>query len=118
LIAKLKAAGVKFTEADLKFIAKNKDNFIMFLEKGNSNVGLQHIIERHWNADELMKFFNNQDEMIESLFDVIKNDNYVSKVIDTKNRLSYVYKIQTTKGLREFTIATGDNGFVVSFIPK
>jgi hypothetical protein len=90
----------------------------MFLEKGNYNAGLQHIIERHWNADELMKFFNSQDEMIETLFNTIKNENYISKIVDSKNRLSFVYKMQTNKGLREFTVATGDNGFIVSFIPK
>jgi len=98
LIAELKAAGVKFTEADLKFVAKNNDNLIMFLEKGNSNAGLQHIIERHWNADELMKFFNSQDEMIETLHNVIKNNSHVSKVVDAKNRLSYVYKCKQQKG--------------------
>ncbi|WP_369049325.1 hypothetical protein [Tenacibaculum sp. UWU-22] len=118
LIAELRAAGVKFTEADLKFVVKNNDNLIMFLEKGNSNAGLQHIIDRHWNSDELMKFFNTQDEMVETLFNAIKNNNYVSRVVDAQKRLSFVYKMPTNKGLREFTVATGDNGFIVSFIPK
>jgi len=118
LIEELRASGVKFTELDLKFITKNKDDFIIFLEKGNPNAGLQHIIERHWNMDELMKFFNTQDEMVEIIFQTIKNNDYVAKVVDSKNRLSFVYKINTNKGIREFTIATGDNGFIVSFIPK
>lgn len=65
-----------------------------------------------------MKFFNTKDEMIEALFNTIKNDNYGSRVVDIKGRLSFVYKIQTNKGFREFTVATGDNGFIVSFIPK
>jgi len=37
---------------------------------------------------------------------------------DAKNRLSFIYKMQTNKGVREFTVATGSNGFIVSFIPK
>lgn len=96
----MKSAGIKFTETDLKFISKNKDNFILFLEKGNSNAGLQHIIERHWNSDELMKFVNSQDERIITLFNIIKKDNYISIVVDNKNRLSFVYKMRTNKGLR------------------
>lgn len=98
--------------------SKLTEDFIIFLVKGNSNAGLQHIIERHWNMDELMKFFNTQDEMVEIIFQTIKNNDYVAKVVDSKNRLSFVYKINTNKGIREFTIATGDNGFIVSFIPK
>ena len=44
LIAELKAAGVKFTEADLKWIFKNTDGKIIFLEKGNINAGFEHIL--------------------------------------------------------------------------
>ena len=43
---------------------------------------------------------------------------YVSKAVDVQGRLSYIYKIQTTQGLREFKIAIGSNGYIVSFIPN
>jgi len=61
---------------------------------------------------------NSIDEMVENMFKAINDGNYVEKIIDSQNRLSYVYKVQTTQGLKEFKFATGSNGFIVSFIPN
>jgi hypothetical protein len=116
-----KAAGIKFTEADLKFISKNKDNFILFLEKGNPNAGLQHIIQRHWNDKELMKYFSSQDEMVEKLFNTIKNESYLTKTMvpmNGKNNLEFTYEILLSNGSKKnFLLATGDNGYIVTFHP-
>ena len=47
LIQELKDKGVKFTEEDLIWVFKNKEDKIIFLEKGNAKAGLQHILEKH-----------------------------------------------------------------------
>ena len=46
-IQELKDKGVKFTEEDLIWVFKNKEDKIIFLEKGNAKAGLQHILEKH-----------------------------------------------------------------------
>jgi len=120
LIAQMRAGGVTFTEANLKFVAKNNDNLIMFLEKGNPSSGLQHIIDGKWTGKPSFQalFNNNVDEMVENMYRAVKEGNYLEKIIDNQNRLSYVYKVQTTQGLKEFKFATGSNGYIVSFIPN
>ncbi|MFD2099907.1 hypothetical protein [Flagellimonas iocasae] len=121
LIEELRASGVKFTELDLKFITKNKDDFIIFLEKGNSNAGFQHIIERHWNDKELMKYFSSQNDMIDKLFKTIKDKSYLTKNIvpmNGKNNLEFTLEIILSDGKnKNFLLATGDNGYIVTFHP-
>ena len=120
LVQELKDKGVKFTEKDLKFITKNRDDIIIFLEKGNSKSGLEHIIEGKWTGKiEFQNLFNgNIEEMIEHIYIAIKNEKYIKKIKDSNGRISYIYNIKTAKGLREFKIAVGSNGYIVSFIPN
>lgn len=121
LIQELKNLGTKFSEADLKFICKDVDGKILFLEKGNSGAGLQHIIERHWNPKELMKYFSDQEEMIQKIFSTLKNDKYITKEIVMRNGkegLEYTYKMSVKGGERTFKIGVGSNGYVVTFYPQ
>ena len=118
LIQELK--GVKFTEENLKFITKNVDGIIIFLEKGSTKSGLEHIIKGKWNGKiDFQDLFNGKiEEMVENMYKAIKNEKYIKKIIDSSGRISYIYKIQTTKGLREFKIAVGSNGYIVTFFPN
>ena len=121
LIAELKASGTKFSETELKMISREFDGKILFLENGNTNAGLQHIFERHWNPKELMKYFKNKDEMIEKMFSALKNDKYLTKEVVTKNGregLEYTYKLAVTGGDKTFKFGVGSNGFIVTFFPQ
>ena len=120
LIQELKEKGVKFTEENLKFITKNVDGIIIFLEKGSTKSGLEHIIKGKWNGKiDFQDLFNGKiEEMVENMYKAIKNEKYIKKIIDSSGRISYIYKIQTTKGLREFKIAVGSNGYIVTFFPN
>ena len=44
LITELKEKGIKFTEKDIIFITRDKTGQIVWLEKGNSSAGLEHIL--------------------------------------------------------------------------
>ncbi|MGB8843102.1 MAG: hypothetical protein WCC64_18765 [Aliidongia sp.] len=46
-IAELVANGVKFTPENVIATGRNADGQVIFLETGNSNAGLQHIIDEH-----------------------------------------------------------------------
>ncbi|MCK6641696.1 MAG: hypothetical protein L6Q81_16580 [Bacteroidia bacterium] len=121
LINELKSSGIKFSESDLRMICKDADGKIVFLESGNSNAGLQHIIERHWNPKELMKYFKNQDEMIQKIHSTVQNDQYISKQTVTRNGrtgLEYTYGINVDGGVKTFKLAVGSNGYVVTFYPQ
>ncbi len=121
LIAELRIAGINFTEADLKLITKDFDRKILFLEKGSSSAGFQHIIERHWNSAELMRFFNSQEEMIQKIYSTIKNDKYLTKEIVTRNGregLEYTFEIIVNTGKRTFKFGVGSNGYIVTFYPQ
>jgi len=120
LIQELREKGVKFTEENLEFITKNIDGMIIFLEKGSKTSGLEHIIEGKWNGRiDFQNLFNGKiKEMVDNIYKAIKNEKYIKKTIDSSSRLSYVYKIQTTKGLREFKIAVGSNGYIVTLFPN
>jgi len=121
LISELSALGIKFDEQALRLITKDLDGKILFLEKGTSSAGLQHILERHWNSSELMRFFNTQEEMISSIFNAIKNNKYLTKQVVIQNGregLEYTYKIATTGGDRVFKLGVGTNGYIVTFFPQ
>lgn len=47
LISELDAKGIKYTKADIVFIVKDKKGRIVWLEKGNTKAGLQHILDAH-----------------------------------------------------------------------
>ena len=48
LIAELSQAGIKHNPDKIVLIAKQPDGKIVFLEEGNSESGLQHILEEHY----------------------------------------------------------------------
>lgn len=47
LFKEMTAQGIKFTPENIVGAAKNNSGKIIFLEKGNSKAGLQHIVEEH-----------------------------------------------------------------------
>ena len=118
LIQELKEKGVKFTEENLKFITKNVDGIIIFLEKGSTKSGLEHILSRHWKEGELMRFFTSQSEMIENIYTTISKNKYIEKIIDKNGRLSYIYQISTREGLKKINLAVGNNGYIVTLYIK
>ena len=47
LLKEMSAQGIKFTPENIVSVAKDSSGKIIFLEKGNSKAGLQHIVEEH-----------------------------------------------------------------------
>ena len=47
MLEQLKNAGVKFNPDDVIFVTKDKSGQLIWLEKGNNNAGLKHIIKQH-----------------------------------------------------------------------
>ena len=47
LYKELAKSGNKFNKNDVKFVVKDKSGQLIWLEKGNSKSGLEHIVQRH-----------------------------------------------------------------------
>ena len=113
LIAELKAAGVKFTEADLKWIFKRGDGKIMFLENGNASAGFEHILS-HKN-DFIAKGIAEGD-ISDFVMSALKENKIVGYQGSGTGRPIYEVVYKGTS--QRVAITTGSNGFVVGANPK
>lgn len=118
----LEKAGVKFNKEDVVFVTKDKTGQLLWLEKGNSKTGLEHILNGNGRSPGHAKDF-------EKAFGVQKENvaNYINHIISTGNIISNTKKLV---GLREgferiyscdgnyyLLTGIGTNGFIVSAYP-
>ena len=109
LVQELKDKGVKFTEKDLIWVFKNKEDQIIFLEKGKDSGGFQHILKH--KKEFLNKGISEQD-LANFIMESLKNGKIVGK---EGSRFVYEY---TYEGIKQTTaITVGSNGFVVGANP-
>ena len=72
MIRPLIEAGVKFTKDDVIFVTKDKSNQLIWLEKGNDNAGLNHILKKH--GDEFTSKYNiSKENITEHINEIITN---------------------------------------------
>ncbi|MCR5323255.1 MAG: hypothetical protein K6E85_08315 [Lachnospiraceae bacterium] len=114
LIDEVISNGDKISPKDVVLITKDPSGKIVWLEKGNSKAGLEHIINEHG------KEFNGKG---------IANDdipNYVLEAVHQGNIVGYQGK-RNPRAIYEFTyngvgqrvaVQVGSNGFIVGANPK
>ena len=114
-IKKLEEAGVKFKKDDVVFVTTSSDNQLVWLEKGDDIVGLQHIINRH--KMHFLDVFNvKKNEISAKIKEIVSTWPIVSKKTQIRSgREGYgvIYK----KDEMTVLIAIGLNGFIVSAYP-
>ncbi|MCR5108016.1 MAG: hypothetical protein K6B28_07610 [Lachnospiraceae bacterium] len=114
LLKELSDSGVLFTESDVVFITKDETGQIVWLEIGNKEVGLTHIIERHLddfsNAIGLTK-----DTLPSFLEDVISKGRIVSNTLSS-TRKGYT-RVYDYDGNYYTVTGIGSNGFIVTAYP-
>ena len=114
LISELEALGVKFTKEDIVFITKDKTGQVIWLEKGNSSSGLEHIISRH-------------EEDFQAKHNLTKSDlpSHLEKVF-TSWTIEYTRTVKNNGGFerlysyngRYYLLSgIGQNGYIVSAYP-
>lgn len=111
LIAELKAAGVRFTESDIIWIARDSSKRIVWLERGNATAGLQHIMTRH-GADFASVGVDGENNVARLILDTV-----TTKAPTTVGSTGSVYRVMMGGSLREMQISVGSNGFVVTAFP-
>ncbi|MDG2944693.1 hypothetical protein [Exercitatus varius] len=105
--------GIKYSADKVVSINKLSNGKIIFLEQGNSNSGLQHIIERH-GSDFLSIGIKN--EQIPSVLMKALSENkivgYQGKSIGRP-----IYEVQFNNKKVYIAITTGNNGYIVGANP-
>lgn len=122
LIAELEKKGIKFTKQDIVFITKDGTGQTVWLEKGNSSAGLEHILngdgKSPGHAADFEKAFGIQRANIPSfLKNVISNGRVVSNTLKLVNGRQGYERIYYYDGKHYVLTGIGTNGFLVSAYP-
>lgn len=100
-IQELRNRGEKFNEEKIVFITKDATGQIIWLEKGNNLVGLEHIIQRH--SEHFEKAFGFKQEQIPNFLEnIISYGEIVSNRIIIKKVESVLSENTNTMGNTTF----------------
>lgn len=115
LVKPLVDAGVKFTKEDVLFVTKDESGQLIWLEKGNEDVGLKHI-EKHVNQF-VKEHVIVKSDLTSHIKDIIATGKIISsKQVLRNGKLGYE-KIYLYKNTYYVVGAIGLNGFIVSVYP-
>ncbi len=112
LIQELRSRGVKFSEENVVMVTHQSDGQLLWLEKGNGSVGLQHIIQRH--AADLKESFGVEKPDI-PLF--IKNVVEHARIVSNRIRNGGFERIYDYNGSYYVASGIGTNGFIITIYP-
>lgn len=116
LIQELERNGIKFTKEAVVFILRDQTGQIVWLERGNSGAGLEHIAQRHAKDFE-SKFGISKSEIPNFIQQVVRSGTMVSNTTSVRNGRETVQKIYEYQGERYLLIGQGSNGFIVTAYP-
>lgn len=103
----LAQSGVKYSADDVVMVTKTPEGKLMWLEKGNSSSGLNHIVDGHAShftargVDDISGFLNRLLQETPVKTGMTKAGPYAEYLIDGS----------------KYKVAYGTNGYVVSFYP-
>lgn len=123
LMQELKLKGYKFSEDDIQFITKDETGQIVWLESGNSNAGLEHILNGNGktkgHADDFQKAFGiSKNEIPAYLEKVITNGKVIENKLKPVGKRMGFERTYYYMGNYYVVTGIGTNGFIVSAYPK
>ncbi|MFB5638591.1 MAG: hypothetical protein ACE5RF_09310, partial [Nitrosarchaeum sp.] len=110
LLDELANSGVKYNADDVVSVTKTADGKLVWLENGNSNAGLQHIME---HAEQFATKGISKDKISDFVMYALEN----GEVVGTQ-RTRTIYEVMYGGKLQRVAISVGDNGFIVGANPK
>ena len=123
LVKQLLDKGVKINLNDTLFVAKDKTGLIVWLEKGSSKAGLNHILngdgKTPGHADDFKKAFGvSRSDVPKFLKNVISNGKLVSNktIVLGSGKVGYE-RIYYYNGSYHLVTGIGTNGYIVSAYP-
>lgn len=123
LIRELIDNGAKVNVPDLVFVTKDKTGMTIWLENGNSNAGLVHILDGNGqklgHAQDFEKAYGiHRDQVAGYIKKVISRGNMIkNSVVDLGGGRKGLERIYYYQGKYHLLTAVGTNGFLVSAHP-
>lgn len=114
LIKELQEAGIKHTPEKIIRIAKQNDGKIVFLEEGNTQAGLQHILEQHFNE------FTELRIPLKQIPDVIITAVTKGKILgyQGRNKTRVIYEVSFNNEIYYIAVTVSKNGYIVGANPR
>jgi hypothetical protein len=111
LINELEQMGAKFTRESIINIIKTAEGRIVWLEKGNSSVGLQHLMERH--ATDFAKWgLTSETQVVDLIMQTIQKGGGVPYKDG-----GMLYDVIINGAVKHLNVVIGNNGFIVTGYP-
>ncbi|WP_257204961.1 hypothetical protein [Shouchella clausii] len=113
LLDELESSGIKYNPDEVMAITKTANGKLVWLEKGNSNAGFEHVM-RH--ADEFAVKGIKSNEIPDLLMEALTK----GKVVGTQGRRNSrpIYEVVFNGQKQRVAITVGNNGFIVGANPK
>lgn len=123
MIQPLIDAKVKFCEKDVLFVTKDQSGQTIWLENGNENVGLKHILygnkEKVGHKKDFEKAFNVKEVDIPNfLKEFMTNGKIISNKLKSIGTIQGFERIYEYNGKYVVVSGIGTNGFIVSAYPR
>lgn len=115
LIAELQARGIKHTPENIVRIAKCADDRIVFLETGDQNRGLQHILAK---TDQFARIGISEDEIVDVVMIAITEGRIVSSQGRETVNPRPVYEVTYKGEIKYIAVTIGSNGYIVGANPR
>ena len=122
MIKILTKLNVKFNSEELIFVSKDKTEQIVWLEIGNINVGLKHILygddKTKGHLLDFINYFNiKEEQIIDTIKDVISNWKVEYSIIIIRNGKDGYERMYSKDDKYYMLAGIGLNGFITSIYP-
>ena len=114
LIAELQQAGIRHTPENIVWITKLPDGKIVFLERGNTRAGLQHILEKH--ASDFASQGIAADRIADAVLTAITNGTIVG-YLGSGREPRPIYQVNFQGQNLYIAVTMSQNGFIVGANP-
>ena len=114
LIAEVIKNGEKISPDDVLLIAKDPNGKIVWIEKGNSSAGLQHIVDQHGSE------FNGKGISNDDIPAYVMSAVTQGKVVGSQGKRNprTIYEFEYNGKKQRVAVQVSENGFIVSANPK
>jgi hypothetical protein len=114
LFAELREAGIKHSPEKVVRIAKQADGKIVFLEEGNAEAGLQHILEEH--SLEFADQGIEPDQIPDAIITALTQGKMIGYQGRKKTRA--IYEVTFNGNTKYISVTVSDNGYIVGANPR
>ena len=106
----------RYLADDVLFVTKDKSGQMIWLEKGNDNAGLNHILKKH-SEDFSAKHNVSKENIANHINNIVTNGNIEYSRLTKRGNHEGIEKLYSHNGKYYLLTGVGTNGFMVSAYP-